>query len=93
MSDEEEILSQFKVWGSAQTRLMISAGRVSTAHQRIALEWLAEVDDVLEQARSSFETEQRRTARSAEKAAWIAATAAIIAAIAAIVTIVLMIVK
>ncbi|MCF7821544.1 MAG: hypothetical protein K9M17_03765 [Mariprofundaceae bacterium] len=78
--DKDELWAECESKGEGEVRISIARGSYNQAKLSLVLEWLRRQEDARNEASIS---EQRRIARSANKAAWTAAIAAIIAAVMA----------
>jgi hypothetical protein len=76
MDDDSEQLARFEEMGEDAVRIHVHTFSFNTAHQRLAIKWLAQKDQELERRRDASQAEQIDIARSAKDAAWEAARAA-----------------
>jgi hypothetical protein len=83
MDDDNEQFARFDEMGEEAVRIHVHTFSFNTAHQRLAIKWLAKKDQELERRRDASQAEQIEIARSAKDAAWAAAMAAERAATAA----------
>jgi uncharacterized membrane protein len=76
MDDDREQLARFEEMGEEAVRIHVHTFSFNTAHQRLAIKWLAQKDQELERRRDASQAEQIDISRSAKDAAWEAARAA-----------------
>jgi hypothetical protein len=70
MDDDSEQLARFEEMGEEAVRIHVHTFSFNTAHQRLAIKWLAQKDQELERRRDASQAEQIDIARSAKDAAW-----------------------
>ena len=67
MDDDSEQLARFEEMGEEAVRIHVHTFSFNTAHQRLAIKWLAQKDQELERRRDASQAEQIDIARSAKE--------------------------